>query len=390
MKHVCILVLAFLAVALLGTVNSSATPSQTINIRGQLLDTNGHAMAGVRAYHIQFYDAPSGGSMIGLPSTGTTPVSAEGLFNIEAELPSGALLVTQLWYEVAVSSSAAPAPLGPNDLFPNRVKVNSVPFALESATVNHVEVSAIGSGGISDTEFGYLTGLTSNIQIQLNSKADTSAVYTKTEADASLNTKANTSDVYTKSDINTALSAKADAANVYTKTESDALLDAKANASDVYTKTQVDDSQNTQDTNIAAKVTKTGDTMTGMLTISSAPLVVSNSYVNIGQSTAPSTPVDKLYNVNGNLAWNGNRVYQFTWNAVTANTSMVRNNGYLVNSSSTVTLTLPTSSSLSVGDTVRVNGLGTGIWGNHPKRVAIHYNGIVADTGIFWRLDRTG
>ena len=66
-----------------------------------------------------------------------------------------------------------------------------------------------------------------------DSKAEASAVYTKTEADNLLNAKANSVDVYTKTEADNLLNAKANSADVYTKTAADTLLDAKADKATV-------------------------------------------------------------------------------------------------------------------------------------------------------------
>jgi photosystem II stability/assembly factor-like uncharacterized protein len=275
-----------------------AEPPATINIRGQLLDAEGHALPGVRDFSVQFYDSASGGAPLGAAILGQVEVEIEGLFNIPVVLPPQVLLSPQTWYEVAVASSPLPDALTGADVFPNRVKVESVPFALESQQAAHVEVSAIGSGSILDAEFGYLSGLTGSIQTQLDRKANSADVAASQAAQ-------------------------------------DSSIAAKANATDV--------------------VAKAGDTMTGALN-------VNNGYVGIGQAAVPSPPTDKLYNVDGTLSWNGNPAYRFPWTAVTTNTQMGGNHGYIANGASLVTLILPASASLTVGDTVRASGLGAGGW----------------------------
>ena len=53
------------------------------------------------------------------------------------------------------------------------------------------------------------------------------------DIDTELETKANSSDVYKKTEIDTLLETKANSSDVYKKTEIDTLLEAKANSSDV-------------------------------------------------------------------------------------------------------------------------------------------------------------
>lgn len=174
-----------------------------------------------------------------------------------------------------------------------------------------MEVPAVGSGTVADEEFEALSGVTSGIQDQLDDKANAFDVYLKTEVDL--------------------LQAVQDAA-----------IADKANTADV--------------------VAKAGDTMTGALTMSGAPVTVTNSYVELGLSTAPGAVADKLYNVSGTLQWNGTPAYRFPWTIVTTDTQMAGNKGYIASSGNLITLTLPLSASLNVGDTVRVNGIGTGGW----------------------------
>ena len=65
-------------------------------------------------------------------------------------------------------------------------------------------------------------------------------IYTKTEIDVDLNLKADKSDTYTKTEVNNALALKADKTDTYTKTEMNNALALKADKSDTYTKAQVD------------------------------------------------------------------------------------------------------------------------------------------------------
>ena len=108
-------------------------------------------------------------------------------------------------------------------------------------------LEGVSAGGSVD-----LTGYakTADVNAALDTKANVSDVYTKTEVDtalavkadaaevnAALDTKANVSDVYTKTEVDNTYATKTEVDNTYaTKTE----VSAKANASDVYTKREVD------------------------------------------------------------------------------------------------------------------------------------------------------
>jgi len=248
-----------LLAALAGAM-AAAEPPSTVNIHGQLIDNQGHAITGVRDYLVRFFDAPGGGAQLGGDLTGTVGLSAEGLFDIAVDLPAEVLASTQAWYELAVDSDGAPNGVDANDVFPERVKVESVPFALQAASVEHVDAPSISGGGVENAEFDTLDGVTAPIQDQLDLKANAADVYTKVEVDLSQGAQ-------------------------------DTLIALKANSADVYTRTVADD----------LFVDVTGDTMTGAL-------VVNGSFVEIGQAAAPSPVTDRLYNVAGGLLWNGARV----------------------------------------------------------------------------------
>ena len=72
----------------------------------------------------------------------------------------------------------------------------------------------------------------------LNSKADKSTTYTKTETNALLDEKADADNVYTIAEANTLFNSKADADTTYTKSQVDSMMSGKANANNVYTKSQ--------------------------------------------------------------------------------------------------------------------------------------------------------
>ncbi len=302
---------AILMALILGISVAFADPPPTVNVRGQLLDPQGHALSGLREFRVQFYDAASGGTALGLAISGQTEVSLEGLFNITVTLPAPVLTAAEVWYEIALSSSATPGPLVSGDTFPNRVKVESVPFAIESAKANQVDVAGVGTGSVTASEFDALSGVSANIQGQLDAKVNSADVYSKSEVDAS-------------------------------QSAQDSAIGAKANSTDV--------------------VAKAGDTMTGALVMSSAPVNVMNSYLSLGQTAVPYPTPDRLYNHGGVLEWDGRPAYRFPWAIVATPTVMSANNGYIVQSTSLLTLTLPSSVSVTFGDIVRVNGMGSGGW----------------------------
>jgi len=90
-------------------------------------------------------------------------------------------------------------------------------------------------------------GADENLQAQINQKANSADVYTKTAVDTLLNNKADKSTTYTKTEVDSALASKANSADVYgknevyTKSETDAAINAHTpDLSNYYTKSQTD------------------------------------------------------------------------------------------------------------------------------------------------------
>ena len=77
----------------------------------------------------------------------------------------------------------------------------------------------------------------------------------------------------------------------------------------------------------------------------------------------------------------------FTWNNITGTSqSMTINNGYLANNASLVTLTLPTTA--SIGDVLKVTGVGAGGWRiAQNANQSIRYGDQLTTTGITGRID---
>ena len=85
----------------------------------------------------------------------------------------------------------------------------------------------VSTSSASDIEVGYLVGVNDSIQNQLDSKANQSTTYTKTEVDNELVFKANPSTTYTKAEVDNALLFIADKSTTYTNTEVDTSLSQK-------------------------------------------------------------------------------------------------------------------------------------------------------------------
>ena len=249
---------------------AGAAPPSAVNIHGQLIGTDGTPLTGMRAYEVAFFDAETGGNAIGTAISGTAMVSTDGLFNITVTPPSGMLTAPEVWYSLGVDTDDPVDNDATDDIFPDRIRVYSVPFALQAEEVVGVDADRVGNGNVDNTEFDALDGVTGNLQTQIDG-IDTSGIATNT-TNISQNTsdialKANSADVYTQSEIDTqqgtqdtAIALKANSADVYTQSEidtqqgtQDTAIALKANSADVYTQSEIDTQQGTQDTAIALK-----------------------------------------------------------------------------------------------------------------------------------------
>lgn len=106
---------------------------ETINIQGSLSDSNGDPLVGTRAYRIQFFDSVEGGASLGAAIEGFVTPSAAGRFSIDVVPPSEAFTATEVYYSLGIDSgNPTDGSVDSQDVFPNRVKVNSVLFAREA------------------------------------------------------------------------------------------------------------------------------------------------------------------------------------------------------------------------------------------------------------------
>jgi len=311
-----------LAVTALATMIAPAfaAPPAAINVHGQLIGPGGDSLSGARTYQVTFYDAATGGNVLGTAVTGMVTVADNGLFNMAVTPPAAILTAGEVWYALGVDTDVPADNDASDDVFPNRIRVYSVPFALQAQEVVGVAADRVGDGMVDNTEFNALDGVTSNIQQQLdavdgmevtqntadiatntsNIATNTSNIATNTSniATNTTNIAANTSAIAGKADMSTvatnttnitanstAIAGKADASDVTTNTTNIAAnataIATKANSADVYTQTAANN----------AFVDVAGDTMTGAL--------------GLTQIMAPADTTDKLYNVGGSLFFGG-------------------------------------------------------------------------------------
>jgi len=253
-------IMAFIAAFTAGAVFSPAwgeAPSQIV-ISGALGNAEGVSLAGSRAYAVTCYDAAADGNVIGAPIEGTVEVSAEGLFNIAVEPPDGIRSAPAVWYGLAIDSDTPPDGVDADDVFPDRVRLYSVPYALQAQEVMSVSAEQIANGTVDDTEFEALDGVTGNIQAQIDA-IDTSGIAVNAAAieQNSQDIAANTAAIVQNSQY-IAVNTVAIGQNALGIASNAAAIALKADAADVYSRAEAE----------AAFVEVSGDTMTGALAIS--------------------------------------------------------------------------------------------------------------------------
>lgn len=150
----------------------AADPPSTINIRGAVVGSGGSPTTGTRAWQIRFFDAPTGGAQLGAASSGTVPLSSQGLFNIPVVAPAEILTAPAVWYELGIDTDDPPDGNAADDVFAGRIRIHSVPFALQAGEVaGTIDAAQIGAGTVDNTEFGHVDGVTSSVQGQLDTNA---------------------------------------------------------------------------------------------------------------------------------------------------------------------------------------------------------------------------
>lgn len=330
-----------------------AAPPAAINLHGQLLSSSGAPVSGTRAYTVQFHDASTGGAPLGAALTGTVDVSAEGLFNLAVEPPAAIFAAPEVWYSLGVDTDDPADSVATDDVFPSRIQVYSVPFALQAGAV---DASGVGDGTVDNTELDALDGVTGNVQAQIDA-INTGAI------------AQNTSDIAANT---AAIADKANSADVYTKTESDTNF--VAVAGDAMTGALGVDTINEATTN--AGVTAEGVTL-------------QDSYIAFSPIAAPGVTTDKLYNVGGSLFFNGAAI-----GGTTINKDAINNSGTLSfdwldaevdNALSITGGTVNNDSFSALSDLGAESAIGTGAGqvaaGNHPHNLQ-DLSGAVTDTQV--------
>lgn len=160
------------ALTVVAAAPSWAGPPESVNLHGTLLGSDGEPLSGSRAFVLRFFDAETDGTQLGPVFTGMVVVSDGGVFNLPVVMPPEALAAPAVWYELGIDTDTPPDGDAESDVFPQRVRVHSVPFALEAVGVTHVDVSRVGAGTVTEIEFGFLAGVVQPIQSALDAKAN--------------------------------------------------------------------------------------------------------------------------------------------------------------------------------------------------------------------------
>lgn len=345
--------------SMLGLQVALASPAPPINIHGQLLSTSGVPVTGTRAFTVSFFDAATAGNALGTAITGNVDVSADGLFNLALQPPSGIYTSAEVWYSLGVDTDDPADSDASDDIFPSRIRVYYVPLAVQATRALSVDATGVGFGSVDDTELDRLDGITSNVQAQIDA-IDTAAIAQSTTdiATNTANIATNTTNIATNtSDIatNTAniatnttniatntMDIATNATNIATNTTDIATntTDIATNATNIATNT-TNIATNTSDiatntTNIALKannadvytqaaadakfVELAGDTMSGTLgvnTISEATTAngvvvdgvkLQDNFVELASISAPGVTTGKLYRTGSDLFWNGAQI----------------------------------------------------------------------------------
>jgi hypothetical protein len=115
-----------------------AAPPETVTLQGVVESSSGDPVSGIAAYRLRFYDAETGGSQLGSDVTGTTTLSSRGRFSIELTPPAAVISASSAWYEIALDATTPGDGVDADDVFQARIKLTSVPFALQTSDSNNL------------------------------------------------------------------------------------------------------------------------------------------------------------------------------------------------------------------------------------------------------------
>ncbi len=132
---------------------------ETTTIQGSIEAPSGGPVLGTLDYIISFHTDAVGGNELA-SVTGEVSISKAGRFSIDTVLPPVVLSATDVWYELAID--VGEDGLDTSDRFPERVRIHSVPFALQSANSEHAAFADSANTADSATMAMSLSGSLSN------------------------------------------------------------------------------------------------------------------------------------------------------------------------------------------------------------------------------------
>ncbi|MBS1985607.1 MAG: hypothetical protein JST16_15700 [Bdellovibrionales bacterium] len=154
-----------------------ATP-QIVRVDGSIFDTAGLPITTNKDIRISAYAAATGGSALWTSSVYNTPLSS-GRFTINLDASSGSPSLSSrigalaasasIWFEIEVDSGAANGSMDTSTIVRPRIRSRGSLFALSSS-----QADSLTGVTATATELNYLSGVTANVQSQLNSKGSAS------------------------------------------------------------------------------------------------------------------------------------------------------------------------------------------------------------------------
>ena len=236
------------------------------------------------------------------------------------------------------------------------------------------EINVLDGITATTTELNYTDGVTSNIQTQLNNKANTSSLAA----------------VATSGDYDDLINAP----SIPTQYTDEMAQDAVGNI--LTDSSEVDFAYNDGTPSISASLIDGSVALSRLSSAVQSSLGLADSSLqsaDIGTSVQGfDATLDAISDLSdsagvltndgsGNLSWGAASGGGITWNAVTGTSQTASvDNGYITDNSSLVTVTLP--STAAVGSTVRIAGKGSGMWKlAQNSGQAIHFLGDTTTTG---------
>ncbi|MBS1984932.1 MAG: hypothetical protein JST16_12255 [Bdellovibrionales bacterium] len=366
-----------------------ATP-QIVRVDGAVYDAAGLPVTGVHSMVVKAYDAASGGTLLWTSNTyGSVVLGAGGKFTVNLDATTGSPnLVRQMAASASSGGVYFEISYDTNTVKP-RIRAKGTVFALSAGSLHGVTVSA--------AEMNYLSGVTANIQSQINTAGGVAGKVSKTGDSMSGALQVGAAITSTGAVTGSGFNSTGATASRF------AMFDGSKNVvSSAFTTTDTEfgylsgvtavlQTQINAKATLANVIAKAGDTMTGDLGLAGSQATAGralflDSSRRIASSAVTSSELAYLSGVTNSLSpiaqalqgvtgtvlggyLNGltanvqtqvNNLKPLNVSVVSANTVAAVNTAYLTNSASLVGVTLPTN--CVVGDRLKVVGLGTGGW----------------------------